>query len=115
MNSFARRYLIAPMAADGYEPIRGTVDAVATELMTWRWVPEIRTIHHYHDDPAYIRALAASICHFGLIPGVVIGGRFRANGDGPTRLVVEAVGFEPTRRYEGYGRPNACRGVSSVQ
>jgi ferrochelatase len=24
-------------------------------------VPEIRTIHHYHDDPAYIRALAASI------------------------------------------------------
>src|SRR3954453_20014290 len=29
--------------------------------MAWRWVPEIRTIHHYHDDPAYIRALAASI------------------------------------------------------
>jgi hypothetical protein len=29
--------------------------------------------------------------------------------------MVEAVGFEPTRRYEGYGRPNACRGVSSAQ
>ena len=23
-------------------------------------------------------------CRYGLIPGVVIGGRFRANGDGPT-------------------------------
>ena len=29
--------------------------------MTWRWVPEIRTIHNYHDDPEYVRALADSI------------------------------------------------------
>ena len=25
-------------------------DAVMKELMTWRWVPEVRTIHHFHDD-----------------------------------------------------------------
>ena len=30
-------------------------------------------------------------CRFGLIPGVMIGGRFRANGDGPTKLVVEGL------------------------
>ena len=36
-------------------------DAVMKELMTWRRVPELRTIHQYPDDPAYIRALADSI------------------------------------------------------
>jgi hypothetical protein len=54
-------------------------------------------------------------CRCGLIPGAVIGGRYRVNGDGPTKLMAEAVGIELTRRCEGYGRPNACRGVSSVQ
>ena len=34
---------------------------IAAELTTWRWVPEVRTIHHYHDVPAYTDALAASI------------------------------------------------------
>jgi ferrochelatase len=38
-----------------------TFDAVAAELTGWRWVPELRTIHSYHDEPAYIEALAASL------------------------------------------------------
>jgi len=38
-----------------------TFDALAAELTTWRVVPELRTIHQYHDDPAYIAALAASV------------------------------------------------------
>jgi ferrochelatase len=38
-----------------------TFDAVAGELAGWRWVPELRMIHPYHDDPAYIEALAASV------------------------------------------------------
>lgn len=38
-----------------------TFDALAAELTTWRWVPELRTIHGYHDDPAYLDALANSI------------------------------------------------------
>jgi ferrochelatase len=29
--------------------------------MTWRWVPELRTLQGYHDEPAYVRALAASV------------------------------------------------------
>jgi hypothetical protein len=42
--------------------------------------------------------IAQNDCRFGLIPGVMIGGRFRANGDGPTNLMAEAVRIELTRR-----------------
>lgn len=38
-----------------------TVDALAAELTSWRWIPELRTIHSYHDRPGYLDALAASI------------------------------------------------------
>jgi protoporphyrin/coproporphyrin ferrochelatase len=57
-----RRILVLPLYPQYAAVTTGsTIDAVAAELMTWRWVPEIRTVHHYHDNPAYIRALAASI------------------------------------------------------
>ncbi len=36
-------------------------DAFASELMTWRWVPDIRTIHYFHDHPGYIAALAKRV------------------------------------------------------
>ncbi|NOR72533.1 MAG: ferrochelatase [Mariprofundaceae bacterium] len=38
-----------------------TFDAVADELKTWRRVPELRMISSYHNHPAYIDALAASV------------------------------------------------------
>jgi len=38
-----------------------TFDAAAAELSRWRWIPDLRTIHSYHDEPGYIRALAESI------------------------------------------------------
>ena len=38
-----------------------TFDAVFAELPRWRWVPELRTIASYHDEPAYVAELAASI------------------------------------------------------
>jgi ferrochelatase len=38
-----------------------TFDAVAAVLKTWRWLPELRMITHYHDDPHYIKAIADSI------------------------------------------------------
>jgi ferrochelatase len=57
-----RRLLVLPLYPQYAAVTTGsTIDAVGAELMSWRWVPEIRTIHHYHDDPSYIRALAASI------------------------------------------------------
>jgi protoporphyrin/coproporphyrin ferrochelatase len=36
-------------------------DAFAKELMTWRWVPDIRTIHYFHDNENYIKALAKNV------------------------------------------------------
>lgn len=38
-----------------------TLDAVFDELKTWRWMPELRTINHYHDHPGYIGALVNTI------------------------------------------------------
>ncbi len=38
-----------------------TFDAVCAELARWRWIPAVRMIDHYHDHPAYIRALANSV------------------------------------------------------
>lgn len=38
-----------------------TFDAVTRELSRWRWIPELRFINQYHDEPAYIAALVASI------------------------------------------------------
>ncbi|MEA2692610.1 MAG: protoporphyrin/coproporphyrin ferrochelatase [Acidobacteriota bacterium] len=57
-----RRILVLPLYPQYAAVTTGsTFDAVAAELATWRWVPEVRTVHHYHDVPAYTDALAASI------------------------------------------------------
>jgi ferrochelatase len=36
-------------------------DALFAALKTRRWMPELRTVGSYHDDPAYIAALAQSV------------------------------------------------------
>lgn len=36
-------------------------DAVSRVLQGWRRVPELRVVMHYHDEPAYIAALAATV------------------------------------------------------
>lgn len=41
-----------------------TFDAVADTLKTWRRVPELRMVGHYHDEPGYIAALCASVREF---------------------------------------------------
>jgi ferrochelatase len=57
-----RRILVLPLYPQYAAVTTGsTFDAVAAELLRWRWVPEVRTVHHYHDVPAYTDALAASI------------------------------------------------------
>jgi ferrochelatase len=58
----ARRLLILPL----YPQYSGTTtasvfDAVTSKLQGLRWVPESRFINQYHDEPGYIRALAASV------------------------------------------------------
>ncbi len=56
------RILVLPLYPQYSSPTTGsTFDAVAAELAGWRRVPELRTVSSYHDDPAYVAALAASI------------------------------------------------------
>jgi ferrochelatase len=57
-----RRILLFPLYPQyAAATTASTLDAVAAALLRRRWVPELRTIHSYHDDPLYVRALAASI------------------------------------------------------
>ena len=58
----ARKILIFPT----YPQYSGTTtasifDAVSNEFQKWRWIPELRFINQYHDQDAYIQALALSV------------------------------------------------------
>lgn len=58
----AKRFLILPMYPQYSAPTTASVfDAVTRELQNWRWLPDMRFINHYHDQPAYIDALAKTI------------------------------------------------------
>jgi protoporphyrin/coproporphyrin ferrochelatase len=57
-----RRLLVLPL----YPQYSGTTtasvfDAIADELKSWRWVPELRFLTDYYREPAYLDALAASV------------------------------------------------------
>ncbi|MBX3083131.1 MAG: ferrochelatase [Anaerolineae bacterium] len=57
-----RRLLVLPLYAQySATTVASTYDVVFDVLKRWRWMPEVRTITHYHDDPAYIEALVNSI------------------------------------------------------
>ncbi|KHD11598.1 ferrochelatase [Candidatus Thiomargarita nelsonii] len=61
----ARRILILPLYPQYSGAATGSsFDAVADVLKRWRWVPDVRFISHYHDLPAYIRALAEQIKNY---------------------------------------------------
>lgn len=47
-----------------------TFDAVTKVMRTWRWIPEIRMINHYHDDAGYINALKESISEHWAVNGL---------------------------------------------
>ncbi|MBK1721109.1 ferrochelatase [Thiocystis violacea] len=58
----ARRVLVFPLYPQYSASTTASVfDAVTRELTRWRWLPELRFINGYHDEPAYIEALVASI------------------------------------------------------
>ncbi len=58
----ARQILVLPLYPQYSATTTASIfDAVTAELRRWRWVPELRFINHYHDNPAYIEALAQSI------------------------------------------------------
>ncbi len=71
-----------------------TFDAVFTALMRARWVPGLRTIETYHDEPGYIAALAASVREL-----------WRRDGE-PEKLLFSFHGMP--LRYFASGDPYFC-------
>lgn len=58
----ARRLLIFPLYPQYCAATNATTfDKVFAELTTWRWMPELRLVNHYHDHSGYIAALAESV------------------------------------------------------
>ncbi|EIJ44101.1 ferrochelatase [Beggiatoa alba B18LD] len=58
----AQRILCLPLYPQYSSASTGsTFDALSQAFKTWRWIPDVRFISHYHDFPAYIHALANSI------------------------------------------------------
>ncbi len=68
-----------------------TFDAIADALKTWRWVPELRFINHYHDHLGYLDALAASIREY------------QAEHGQPDKLIFSYHGIP--QRYHDQGDP----------
>jgi ferrochelatase len=71
-----------------------TCDAVFASLQKTRWVPGLRTVETYHDEPGYIAALAASVRE-----------RWQAEGE-PEKLLLSFHGMP--QRYFDHGDPYFC-------
>ncbi|MCA9755368.1 MAG: ferrochelatase [Candidatus Eisenbacteria bacterium] len=92
------RILVVPLYPQYSATTAGsTFDAVWQELLTWRVVPEIRTVREYGTEDGYLDALVASI-------------RERWNSEGePERLLLSFHGI-PKRYYDhGDPYPDQCR------
>jgi ferrochelatase len=58
----ARRILVLPLYPQYSSTTTATsYDAVSKVLKDWRLIPEMRFVNQYHDNPGYIKALAASV------------------------------------------------------
>ncbi len=92
----AQRLLILPLYPQYSSPSTGSVfDAVADALKQWRWVPDVRFISDYHDNPAYITALTQKIRDY-----------WQQHGQ-PDKLIFSYHGI-PQRFFDN-GDPYPCR------
>lgn len=58
----AERIIVLPLYPQYSGATTGSVaDGVFKNLLQWRWVPELRLMGAYHDDPQYISAVAQSV------------------------------------------------------
>ena len=90
-----RRLLVLPLYPQySATTTASTFDALFAELATWRWVPELRTVAGYHDEPAYADALAATVREL-----------WQREGEAE-RLVMSFHGMP--RRYFESGDPYYC-------
>jgi len=94
--SGAQRILVVPLFPQYCGSTTGAVyDQVNGELRRWRWLPELRFIAEYHDDPAYIDALRTSVTQ-----------HWEANGR-TSHLLMSFHGIP--ERYFHQGDPYFCK------
>jgi ferrochelatase len=90
-----RRLLVVPLYPQYSATTTATVfDEVARVLSSWRWLPELHFIQHYHDHALYIRALADSVR------------KHWENRSQPEKLVMSFHGIP--KRYFLAGDPYHC-------
>jgi ferrochelatase len=66
----AQRVLVLPLYPQySATTTASTFDEISRVLRGWRWLPELRFINRYHDDPGYIEALAESVREFSRAQG----------------------------------------------
>ncbi|TVT51686.1 MAG: ferrochelatase [Sedimenticola thiotaurini] len=91
----ARRILVLPLYPQySASTTASTFDEISRVLRGWRWIPELRFINHYHDQPGYIKALANSVRDY-----------WNKNGE-PDRLLLSFHGIPQSYQDKGdpYGR-----------
>jgi ferrochelatase len=94
-NQNCDRIIVLPLYPQYCAATTGsTFDAVALELQQWRWVPSLRFIGSYYDQPLYIQALKNSIEEF-----------WRKN-DKPKKLLFSYHGIP--KKYLDKGDPYHC-------
>lgn len=96
LNAGVRRLLVLPLYPQYSGSTTGsTFDAVAKDFTQRRWLPHLHFVAQYHDEPAYIEALASSIREHWRVHG-------RAD------LLVLSYHGVP-RRYLDQGDPYHCQ------
>lgn len=105
-----KKLLVLPLYPQYCSSTTGSVfDGTTAALRRWRWLPEIRFVNDYYDDPGYIDALVASIeahwqkaggrSHLLLsyhgIPASYVkeGDPYQAQSEATTRSVVSRLGL----------------------
>lgn len=92
-----RRILFLPLFSQYSSTSTGAAfDAMSKVLARWRWLPELRTVMQYHDDPAYIAALASSVREV-----------WQGEGEVPDKLVMSFHGIP--QRYLDDGDLYHCQ------
>ena len=94
-NQNCDRIIVLPLYPQYCAATTGsTFDAVALELQQWRWVPSLRFIGSYYDQPLYIQALKNSIEEFW------------TKNDKPKKLLFSYHGIP--KKYLDKGDPYHC-------
>ncbi len=98
-----RHLLVIPLYPQYSGCTTGSVfNDVTAELGTWRWVPSLKFVSQYFDEPGYIKALAESISEF-----------WKAGEGRPDRLVFSFHGTPVD--YLAAGDPYHCQCLKTAR